>query len=109
MFGMYMRFEDGTVVKAKDQMEWSAWFETCNRSIAKDTVANALVSTVFLGIDHGFSEDGSPVLFETMVFVDGDMSGEFQHRYCTEEEAKAGHALAVKMLTEHLNSDKLLE
>ena len=48
-----------------------------------------LVSTVWLGHDHGFGQ-GPPVIFETMVFgVDG-WEG-YQDRYCTEAEALAGH------------------
>lgn len=50
---------------------------------------NTLVSTVFLGIDHAFGACEQPVLWETMVFIDG--SGSWQDRYCTYEEAKLGH------------------
>jgi hypothetical protein len=50
------------------------------------------VSTVFLGIDHGFGE-AAPVLFETMVF--GGELDLFQDRYATWNEAVAGHRLAV--------------
>jgi len=56
------------------------------------------VSTVLLGLDHSFSPwPHKPVIFETMVFVDGDMAGEFGicERYCTKEQAKAGHARIV--------------
>jgi hypothetical protein len=58
---------------------------------------SAYVSTVFLGIDHNYSLEGPPVLFETMIFVDGPLS-EFQERYCTWEEAKRGHERALRKL-----------
>jgi hypothetical protein len=47
-----------------------------------------------LGLDHNFSENGPPILYETMVFG-GALDGE-QDRYCTREEAVSGHALMVK-------------
>ena len=54
----------------------------------------SIVSTVWMGIDHGFVP-GEPVIFETMVF---DKTGESVEcrRYSTEAEAKAGHTQAVK-------------
>lgn len=57
------------------------------------------VSTVLLGLDHSFSpRPHKPVIFETMVFEDGDMGG-FEgicERYCTKEEAAAGHRRMVR-------------
>jgi hypothetical protein len=47
------------------------------------------VSTVWLGIDHGFGR-GLPIIFETMVF--GGEHDQEQWRYTTEQEARAGHA-----------------
>lgn len=49
-----------------------------------------LVSTIFLGIDHGFGRGGDPVLFETMVFGAG-CYGDLQHRYTSWEEALEDH------------------
>jgi len=54
------------------------------------------ISTVFLGFDHSFSDDGPPVLFETMVF--GGQLNEKQWRYCTWKEAEKGHARMVKLV-----------
>lgn len=59
------------------------------RRVARDECCGYLVSTVFLGIDHGLGA-GPPVLFETMVFGDGSLD-EHQERYCTAAEALAGH------------------
>ena len=42
-----------------------------NRTVAKSTIGNYLVSTVFLGLDHQFHAHGPPLLFETMVFGKG--------------------------------------
>ena len=61
------------------------------------------VSTVFLGIDHGF--DGYPVLYETLVFGGLDEYGE---RYTTRLEAVAGHARAVALVEGHLRAVEAL-
>jgi hypothetical protein len=57
------------------------------------------VSTVHLGLDHSFSPyPHRPVIFETMVFQDGDMGG-FEgicERYCTKQEAARGHKKIVR-------------
>lgn len=63
--------------------------------IGSDHVGDAWVSTVWLGIDHGFGY-GAPILFETMVF-----GGEFDEwclRYQTRAEALDGHRRVVAAL-----------
>lgn len=83
-------------VACDDLMEWGRWFETADRIVAKDTVGDVEVSTVFLGLDHSFGE-GNPLLFETMVF-NGSLNEEM-NRYCTWEEAEAGHAAMVERVS----------
>lgn len=61
------------------------------------------VSTVWLGIDHGFGHYG-PLIFETLVF--GDDSGEAMWRYRTEDEALEHHQ---QLITEHMQAKKELE
>jgi hypothetical protein len=77
-----------------DMLTWAQWFEDGDRRrIALDTFPDGrLVSTVFLGLDHSWG-DGPPLLFETMVFLNGD-SVDCQ-RYATRAEALAGHARAI--------------
>lgn len=54
------------------------------------------VSTVWLGLDHTFSGEGPPLIFETMVFPSkGDFSETYCERYSTLEEARAGHERIV--------------
>lgn len=57
---------------------------------------DVMVSTVWLGIDHSFSDDGPPIIFETMVF--GGKYDQEQWRYSTEEQAMAGHEEVVKLV-----------
>jgi hypothetical protein len=54
------------------------------------------ISTVFLGIDHGFIEEGPPILFETMVFCQGSRSDLECERYATWDQAVAGHNAMVE-------------
>lgn len=88
---------DKKPVVVDDLVEWGTWFESANRHVAETIVKakfwNVRVSTIFLGLDHNYFDHGEPVLFETMVFG-GDLN-EAQERYCTWEEAEAGHHTMV--------------
>jgi hypothetical protein len=53
-------------------------------------IGDAKVSTVFLGLDHSFSEDGPPILWETMVFG-GELDQETDRCSGTREQAEAMH------------------
>mgnify|MGYP001592752568 FL=1 len=70
-------------------------FESKNRIVAQEHVGNAFVSTVFLGLDHGWGPRSEGLVFETMVFEspDGD---ERTMRYRTWDEAEAGHKRIVE-------------
>ena len=72
--------------------EWVMAFK--DNSLLRTTLPGGTeISTVYLGLDHRFGE-GSPLIFETMVFG-AVMDGE-QERYSTEEEARAGHEAMVR-------------
>lgn len=65
-----------------------------NKVVAQtDTNDGGWVSTVFLGLDHGFH--GEPILFESMHFIGSN--GSDQKRYRTWDEAMAGHHLMVAL------------
>ncbi len=69
-------------------MKWGKWFKDVDRTVAKNTIHDIQVSTVFLGMDHAF-DGGTPLLFETMIF-----GGEYDNdcwRYHTWDEALHGH------------------
>lgn len=85
-------------VPCDDLIEWARWFEASIhvRAVAKTTVGDARVSTVFLGLDHRF-DAGPPLLFETLVF-DGPLDGEMD-RYSTWAEAQCGHDAMVARVT----------
>ena len=78
-------------VHEPDLNEWCAWFDDIDkRRVAKSVIGEQTVYTTFIGIDHGLGT-GTPVLFETMVFPECDICV----RYCTWDEAEAGHQKVV--------------
>ena len=105
MNNTYILDEEGNP-KPAELLEWAKWFERSmlERRIAFDEIGDFLVSTVFLGLDHGL--DGStPLLFETIMFLDGKEVA--MDRYATRAEALAGHARWVANASEKGGSDKL--
>ena len=81
---------DGHEPVACDMMTWARWFESADRHVRQTIQGDVTISTVFLGLDYSFSDEGPPVLFETMVF-EGGHGGDME-RYCTWSQAEAGHA-----------------
>jgi len=65
-----------------------------DRRVDRTKIGDVSVSTVFLGIDHGWGVSGPPLIFETMVF--GGPLDQEQERYYTWTEAVAGHKAMVK-------------
>lgn len=70
--------------------QWSRMFgdEEYKRIAKTDLPGGGHVSTVWMGLDHGFG--GLHLIFETMVFGHPGADNE-QERYSTEQEARAGH------------------
>jgi hypothetical protein len=65
-----------------------------SKRVGATTIGDLSVSTVWLGINHGFGPDDTvPIIFETMVFDHRDEPQWDQEltRYATEEEAMRGH------------------
>lgn len=74
-----------------DFARWILLFEDDRyQQLAFDEIGGYRVSTIWLGIDHGCGMSDEPLIFETMVFK--DRKSVAQDRYCSEEEALAGHA-----------------
>jgi hypothetical protein len=70
--------------------------------VAEDRVSPDIsVSTIRLGIDHRWGEEGSPLIFETAIFLGKKF--DVVARYPTEADAVAGHCetlLRMKKATE---------
>ena len=91
----YLRGKE--IMSTQDPMKWEREFRRYgNRVVGRTIVGGSEVSTVFLGIDHGFTSSGPPILFETMVF--GGKHDDYTMRYATWEEAEKGHAEVVAMV-----------
>jgi len=65
-----------------------------DRTLSREDVGAFWVSTVFLVIDHQFS-DGPPLLFETMIFRRNSMADLYCRRCSTYGQAIEQHCLAV--------------
>jgi hypothetical protein len=92
VIGYYDR--DGVEI---DLQTWSRLLNSIYQRVALASIVDLSapevaydVSTVWLGMDHGFSDVGPPIIFETMIFGDGDLDSTCR-RYATEEEALHGH------------------
>lgn len=87
--------ENGDPVRCGDIGKWANWYKTAERHIGDDVVKNIRVSTVFLGVDHGWGRD-RPILWETMIF--GGKHDDYQERYASKQEALAGHQRALSLV-----------
>ena len=77
--------------------EWGEWIEKAEprdwKRVCQHRLNGIWISTVFLGIDHSW-DDGPPILFETMTFIEEpDCGGHdfYARRYATWDEAIMGH------------------
>ena len=99
MIEMYM-FIKGKIYTTQSREEWAAYMSDSadHRRVAETFVGDTRISTVFLGIDHGWG--GAKILFETMIFT-ADPDNELDQtmdRYATLEAAMAGHERAVALV-----------
>jgi hypothetical protein len=83
-------------------LTWGRWLEEhrAERIVQQEQIGPYWISTVFLGMDHGFhrifgvgAKNPHPILFETMAFVvvGTERTLNVQERYSTWDEALAGH------------------
>lgn len=63
------------------------------------------VSTVFLGIDHGYYISGPPVLYETMVLGSDEI--EWCERHITREQALESHCRALAVIDAYLEYESI--
>lgn len=96
-FDTYYILRGKEIVETHDLLEWGRMFEDREaRRVARTGNDDHFVSTVFLGMDHGFG-DGPPLIFETMAFLDGNE--EDMTRSSTWAEAEQQHRdMCIKVL-----------
>lgn len=94
-YGMhYVLNEKGEPLAQPDVVRWAQWFEKSNRRVARTTVGPYEVSTIFLGLDHGWG-CAVPVLWETMVFRGNSSDIEMDRCSGNREQAMAMHEKMV--------------
>lgn len=107
----YFYDKDGKPVHSMEHAE-KLLRDLAYKRVGDDQVAGCRVSTVWLGIDHGFNmlrdkdtptDDYKPIIFETMIF--GGPHDKYQERYQTLEQAKKGHERIVQRLSQGLDPD----
>jgi len=86
-----------TPVLEPDVLVWAEWFGQEDRIVFQTEFPGGTVSTVFLGLDHQWGK-GPPLLFETMVFRDGEACE--CCRCSTWMEAEAQHQRVLAEVTE---------
>lgn len=95
---MYFRYYvlEGKKTVQANVLEWGEMFENFgSRVVKQESVRTQFVSTVFLGLDHNWSNQGPPLLFETMIF-DQLSNIEYCKRCSTWEQAEIQHKKAVE-------------
>lgn len=96
---LYFKLQGKEVVPATRE-EFAESYENPDKRIIKQTkIGKALVSTVFLGLDHSFG-CGYGIFFETMIF---EGPSEYQVRHRTYDDAEKGHDEACAELKKELN------
>jgi len=103
--GLYVLDQNGEPVAEPDPQVWADWFfqskikEPKLSIVRRSKIGKAIVSTVFIGVDHNFSEDGPPILWESMVF-----GGPFDHQSTrcsgSREQAEAMHERMIQLVKE---------
>lgn len=63
----YILDEKGNPVVA-DLDTWCKWIKKAERHVADENIGPYRISTVFLGLDHNYTNHGPPILWESMVF-----------------------------------------
>lgn len=109
----WYKLDGHQVVPARSVLDWARWLEEAGeaRRVGFTELRRFSVSTVFLGLDHNFSESGPPLLFETMVFeneptwdailqrhIHEEAEQWPMSRYSTWAEAEAGHKEHVALI-----------
>jgi hypothetical protein len=105
--GLKYKLVGKLVVPCTNIVEWGLAFENGNRQVGRSQIGPLTVSTVFLGLDHGWG--GKSLFFETKIFGDRDRMLEingrkrlfrsempYTARYETWDEAEKGHKAACR-------------
>lgn len=109
-FKQYFILDDKKRAIPVECLEWAKWIEGHDerRIVKQDRLLNGyFISTVFLGLNHNFSNQGKPLIFETMVFKPTNPFTQFpgeayMERYPTWQKAFNGHRRALRAYSQEL-------
>lgn len=94
------------------RIPYDQWIELLEdhtyKIIQQDHVGQYFVSTVWLGLNHNPIRQVPHLIFETMIFrKEGDNEFfDYQERYSTEKEARAGHVKTVELCKEKVSEEQ---
>lgn len=93
----YKLDENNKPVQANDVHDYLKWSDgnPLAKPVAQEHIDTIYVSTVFLGLDHGWNGE-TPILWETMIF--GGEHDQYQERYTSYEDALEGHKVALNLV-----------
>jgi hypothetical protein len=96
----YYKLVGRETVPVRNVLEWARYYDGAMNDRRRVDLTyldtDVHVSTVFMGLDHNFTGQGPPILFETMIF--GSELDQSMRRYSTWDEAAAGHIALVEQL-----------
>jgi hypothetical protein len=101
MFEQYI-LDGKTPVLEPDAAKASRWLieNRDNLTVARTTLLDAEVSTIFLGLNHNMGQ-GPPLVFET--FVDGGPEDGYSRRCSTWAQAEDQHRAACAHASRHIH------
>lgn len=109
----YILDENNKPVRTNDYGMIEKFLKSDRKITAQTRFRGYEISTVFLGLDHSIpfrSTSNEPLLWETMIFRQGDRSlEEFLCRYPTRKRSIKGHKEAIDWLEDKINSGELPE
>lgn len=87
------------IITPCDMFGWARQLEEMSRlhikHVADEIVNDKRISTVWLGLNHAYSENELPKIFETMVFDPANSGNDiYCKRYTYWEDAQLGHERA---------------
>ncbi len=98
----FFLLQDGIITTTTSLIEWGQYMQKNDRQIFDHRVADLRISTVFLGLDHGYNKNLKPILFETMIFG-GVFDQIYQTRCCLLSECSDMHYRAVDVAMRSLS------
>lgn len=79
------------------------------KHVAEDIIDGKWISTIWLGLDHNWCDNGPPLIFETMVFIENGSGQEiYCERYSTWQEAEEGHKHAMQWVKDGFKHEGLI-